>query len=384
MGGILFCDTTLRDGEQTAGVNFLAEEKRAILKLLAEVGVEQAEVGIPAMGLTEQQTIQSMVDMGLPIQLLTWNRALIADIDASIKSGVSNVHISIPTSDVQIRHKLRLKRDDIVLKILKAVDYAKAANLNVSIGFEDASRSDISFLVKLIHYLDPFGITKFRYADTVSALTPIHTSANVKRILKECPKEVDMEIHCHNDFGMATANTLVAVSSGVRWASTTILGLGERAGNAPFEEVVMGWKHLYNGEVAIDTTRLHLLSELVSRASGRAIPEAKPIVGEMVYTHESGIHVDGLLKNQCTYQMFDPKEVGKNHQFMVGKHSGVASLAYFFEEEGLKLERGELEFLLMHLRRMTVEKKEVKQSDLTKIYQQSIQGKYSQLELPVR
>ncbi|MBM7541896.1 homocysteine methyltransferase [Amphibacillus cookii] len=371
MSGIQFCDTTLRDGEQTAGVNFLAEEKQAILKLLTEVGVEQAEIGIPAMGLTEQQTIQSLVDMALPIQLLTWNRALIDDIDASIKAGVSSVHISIPTSDIQIQHKLRLKRTDIVLKLLKAVEYAKAANLYVSIGFEDASRSDPFFLVDLIHHVDQFGIIKYRYADTVSALTPKKTVANIKQILKYCPKGIEMEIHCHNDFGMATANTLEAISAGAKWASTTILGLGERAGNAPFEEVVMGWKHLYDGEIAIDASCLHLLSDLVSRASGRVIPEAKPIVGGMVYTHESGIHVDGLLKNQLTYQMFDPKEVGKSHQFMVGKHSGIASLAHFFEEKGMQLERAELEALLSRLRQMTVEKKEVKQSDLTKLYQQS-------------
>lgn len=349
MRSIQFCDSTLRDGEQAAGVSFLSEERRKIIKLLAEVGVEQAEIGIPAMGKTEQKVIHSIVDMQLPIQLLTWNRALKVDIDASRLAGVNWVHISIPTSDIQMKYKLGLNRQEIMVMIQRAVTYAKQFDLHVSVGFEDASRADIYYLIELIQLLYKEGINRFRYADTVSVLTPFTAKVNISRIIEACPEAIELEIHCHNDFGLATANTLAALSAGAVWASTTILGIGERAGNAPFEEVAMAWRHLYQGQVNVDSTYFHVLADLVSKASDRGVPEAKPIVGSMVYTHESGIHIDGLLKNQASYQTFDPIEVGQTHHFLLGKHSGSKSIGYFLEKEGISLEKSEINALMDYI-----------------------------------
>ncbi|WP_445490735.1 homocitrate synthase [Niallia sp. 03133] len=368
---IRFCDTTLRDGEQAAGVVFTADEKRKIARLLAEARVEQAEVGIPAMGKGEQEVIHSIVDMNLPIQLIAWNRALKQDIDASRHAGINWVHISIPASDIQMYHKLRLNRQEITSLIQHAVAYAKSFNLHVSVGFEDASRASLSFLIELINTLYKEGVIRFRYADTVSVLNPITAQANIQKIIKECPADMELEIHCHNDFGLATANTLSGLFAGAKWASTTICGIGERAGNAPFEEVAMGWRHLYNGKLNVDTTQFHRMAEVVSKASGREISDDKPIIGSKVFTHESGIHVDGLLKHSDTYQTFDPKEVGRTHHFILGKHSGFTSIAYFLQKEGIHINKQQGQDLVDYVRLLTSEtKKSVNVSELKKFLSQ--------------
>lgn len=373
MGLIHICDTTLRDGEQAAGVVFSPEEKRKIVKLLAEAGVEQAEIGIPAMGKEEQEVIGSIVDMQLPMQLLTWNRALKQDIDASRATGVNWVHLSIPTSDIQIKSKLGRSRREVVTMVRRAVDYAKRFDLRVSVGFEDASRAYTPYIIELIHLLYGDGIRRFRYADTVSVLTPSATQSAIAKIVAECPEDVQLEIHCHNDFGLAAANTLAALSAGAKWASTTILGLGERAGNASLEEVVMAWRHLYQGKVNVNPALLHPLAQAVSQASGRTLPESKPIVGTLVYTHESGIHVDGFLKNRATYQSFDPVEVGRDHRFVLGKHSGSNTIVYLLKQEGIRIDKSQGKELLERVRTLAARtKRTVEVSELIGILRQTL------------
>lgn len=357
MGVIHFCDTTLRDGEQAAGVVFTQEEKRNILRLLAEAGVEQAEIGIPAMGREEQEVIRSLVEMQLPMQLFTWNRALPKDIDASREAGIHWVHLSLPTSDLQIQMKLGYSREKAVTLIRRAIAYAQEKEMEVSVGFEDASRSSLSFLLELIQRLYADGVRRFRYADTVSQLTPFSAQKIIKKIVRESPPDIELEIHCHNDFGLATANTLAALAAGAKWASTTVLGLGERAGNASLEEVVMAWKHLYEGTVNVNPAYLPLLAETVSRASGRKLPEAKPIVGPLVYTHESGIHVDGVLKNRSLYQSFDPSEVGRDHRIVLGKHSGTHTIAYLLQQQGIQVDPKQGQKLLQQVRTLATHKK---------------------------
>ncbi|GKU84569.1 homocysteine methyltransferase [Niallia sp. NCCP-28] len=359
MDSIKFCDTTLRDGEQAAGIIFSNEEKRKIAKLLAKAGIEQAEIGIPAMGKAEQQAIYSIVEMNLPIQLITWNRAVKKDIDASREAGANWVHISIPISDIHLYHKLRLNRNEIKLLIQDIVAYAQAFDLLVSVGFEDASRASLSFLIDLINSLYREGVKRFRYADTVSVLNPMLAQINIQRIIKECPADIELEIHCHNDFGLASANTLSALFAGAKWASTTIFGIGERAGNASLEEVAMGWRHLYNGKINVKTEYFHRLAELVSVASGLKIPENKAIIGSRVYTHESGIHVDGLIKYLETYQTFDPKEVGRAHHFIIGKHSGISSIVHLLKQEGIDIDKQQGQKLIDYVREVTSETKRV-------------------------
>lgn len=339
MKPIKFCDTTLRDGEQAAGVVFSPEEKREIVRQLSKAGVEQAEIGIPAMGEEERTVIRSIMEMGLPIRLSTWNRALKEDIDASLQTGAQWVHLTVPTSDLQIKAKLHMNRQEIVSMIRRAVCYAQKHELGISVGFEDASRAYTPFLAELILMLYSDGVKRFRYADTVSMLQPVTMKEKIRSLLGECPEDVELEVHCHNDFGLATANTLAALEAGALWASTTVTGIGERAGNAAMEEVALAWKHLYGGRIGLDTIQFKELAAVVSTAAGRPLPPAKPIVGTMVFTHESGIHVDGMLKNRETYQSFDPVEVGGEHRFVVGKHSGWKTVAHILRQRGIRPER---------------------------------------------
>lgn len=337
MRRLRFCDTTLRDGEQAAGVAFTAEEKIRLARMLAEAGVEQIEAGIPASGADEQKTIRAIVELALPAVISTWNRARTEDIDHAVETGAPWAHISIPASDLHLRAKLGIDRTQALERIRRTAAYALERGLKVSVGFEDASRAELVWLAELIRQLKRDGIRRFRYADTVSMLTPAGAAGAVRFLLEACGEDTEIDIHCHNDFGLAVANTLSALEAGAGWASTTVTGLGERAGNAAMEEVLMAWRHLYGGETAVETGRLQTLAEAAAAASGRALPEAKPIVGALAFAHESGIHVDGLLKNRALYQSFDPAELGRSHRFLLGKHSGRHALRHILGQAGLSV-----------------------------------------------
>jgi homocitrate synthase NifV len=331
------CDTTLRDGEQAAGVSFTRAEKLEIAKLLSECGVEQAEVGIPAMGKREQEDIAAIVELGLPMKLMTWNRSALGDIDKARSTGVNWSHVSIPVSEIQLQGKLGLTPLEGLNKLLHAAEYALGLGMTVSVGMEDSSRADMGFLVQLVNALYKEGIRRFRYADTVSAHHPGQMAERVQTLLGAVPVDVELEVHCHNDFGLAVANTLSGIAAGAVWASTTVAGIGERTGNAAMEEVAMAWRHLYAGECGVRLDLLKGLADKVIAASGRNVGDAKPIVGQLAFTHESGIHVDGLMKEKATYQTFDPSEVGRAHRFVLGKHSGSGGVAHVLEQRGLEV-----------------------------------------------
>ncbi|MDQ0194637.1 homocitrate synthase/isopropylmalate synthase family protein [Paenibacillus wynnii] len=336
MKSLKLCDTTLRDGEQAAGVSFTRAEKLEIAKLLSESGVEQAEVGIPAMGKREQEDIAAIAELGLPMRMMTWNRAMTSDIEKAWNTGVNWSHISIPVSDIQLNGKLGISESEGLARLLRAAEYGLRLGMTVSVGMEDSSRAKMSFLVELVNSLYKEGIRWFRYADTVSAHHPGEMAERVRTLLGEVPADVELEVHCHNDFGLATANTLSGIAAGATWASTTIAGIGERTGNAAMEEVALGWRYLYKGQCAVRPEMLKRLADTVIAASGRSVGDAKPIVGELAFTHESGIHVDGLMKDTATYQTFDPSEVGRSHHFVLGKHSGSGGVSHVLSNQGLE------------------------------------------------
>jgi homocitrate synthase NifV len=326
-------DTTLRDGEQTAGVAFTADEKCTIACALAQAGVPEMEIGIPTMGEAEIEVIQTIASQHLPSQLMVWARMVDADLDAALRCPVDIVHMSLPVSDLQLESKLRRSRDWVLAQIAPHVGRALDAGVDVSVGMEDASRADADFLCRVAEEAQRAGARRVRFADTLGILDPFATWMMVSRLRRAV--DIEIEMHAHNDLGLATANTLAAFRAGATHANTTVNGLGERAGNAPLEEVVMAMRHIHGADAGITTQSLVQISHLVERASGRRIAANKSIVGSHVFTHESGIHVDGLIKNPLNYQSFDPAELGRTHRMVLGKHSGSHAVLAAYAQLGM-------------------------------------------------
>lgn len=366
-------DTTLRDGEQTAGVVFANGEKIRIAKLLNEVGVDQIECGIPAMGGDEKETIQKIAGLDLNTSVLAWNRTVISDIQHSVDCGVNAVAVSISASDIHIDHKLKKSREWVLESIKKSVDFAKSHDLYVSVNAEDASRADLDFLVRFGKTAKEVGADRLRFCDTIGVLDPFETYKVIKFLVDTLDMEIEM--HTHNDFGMATANALAGVKAGASWINTTVNGLGERAGNAALEEVVMALKYLGGLDIGLKTEMFRELSEYVARASARTIPVWKAIVGTNVFAHESGIHADGVIKNPLTYEAFSPEEVGLERQLVVGKHSGSHSLKVKFREYGIDLDDETAAVLLADVRKQAVElKRALFDKELMYIYRDYIKS----------
>ncbi|MBJ6726248.1 homocitrate synthase [Geomesophilobacter sediminis] len=342
-------DTTLRDGEQTAGVVFSAREKIAIARALDAMGVHELECGIPAMGKEEQAAIRSLVNLGLSARLITWNRAVISDIDASIACGIEAVDISLTVSDLMIRNKIDKSREWVKEQLKRSLGYCKDHGLYVSVGGEDASRADIGFLIELMGIAAEMGADRFRFCDTLGILDPFTMFEKV-RLLTSAVPALEIEVHTHNDLGMATANAVAGVKAGATYVSTTVNGLGERAGNAALEEVVMALKVACGVDLGIDTRRLSSVSRMVGKASNRDVPAWKAVVGEKVFSHESGLHADGVLKNPSNYEGFRPEEVGLKRHIVAGKHSGTNGIVESYRQIGIPLSREEANLLIARVR----------------------------------
>lgn len=349
---IMLVDTTLRDGEQTAGVVFSNNEKIRIAKMLDGVGVHQIEAGIPVMGGDEKEVISRLTQLGLGASIMAWNRAHIEDVKHSMDCGVDAVAISISTSDIHIAHKLQKSREWVLNSMAETVEFAKSNQLYVSVNAEDASRSDLDFLIEFARVAGNLGADRLRFCDTVGALEPFKTYEVISRLLEKTDLEIEM--HTHNDFGLATANALAGVKAGARFVGVTVNGLGERAGNAPLEEVAMALKFLFNVKMDVKTKDFRELSDYVAMASGRPLPICKPIVGNNMFAHESGIHADGVIKNPNTYEIFSPEEVGLERQIVLGKHSGSNAIIMKFKEYGINLSNEEAEKILPILRSTTI------------------------------
>jgi homocitrate synthase NifV len=367
----LINDTTLRDGEQAPYVAFNTEEKLSIAKGLVACGADELEIGIPAMGSREKEDIKELLALGLDARMMTWNRAKMGDLEASLACGVKAVDLSIPVSDLLVGVKFGGDRAHMLRELETVVTAAKREGVYVCIGGEDSSRGTTEFISDIMTLGSELGADRFRYCDTVGIMTPTQTYNTVKSLVSL--NLLPIEMHTHNDFGLANANALSGIDAGAVSVNTTVIGLGERAGNASFEQISMALRHLYGETRRIDPAHIRSLVELVAEAAGMTLAQNAPIIGEHIFSHESGVHADGMMKNSRAYEPFGAEEVGCDRKFPIGKHSGTGTILYHLRQLGITAEKHTLENLLPSIREIVTSRKRVLDGgELVRLYRESL------------
>ncbi len=337
---IIVYDTTLRDGEQTPGVCLRTPEKLRIAKKLDELGIHQIEAGFPVVSNEEKKSIKAIVKEDLNADILVLSRTKKEDIDTAIDCDVDGIITFMGTSQIHLDHKMKMSQEEILNVCMKSIEHAKDHGLFVAFSAEDATRTDLNFLKRIYKRAEDYGVDRVHIADTVGAISPQGMNYLVNEL--KSTLNVDIALHCHNDFGMALSNSISGLLAGANAVSTTVNGIGERAGNTSLEELVMALKIIYDVDLGFNIKIFYELSKLVEELTSLRIPETKPIVGKNVFRHESGIHVDAVLEEPLTYEPFLPELIGHQRRIVLGKHSGCRAVKAKLDACGIEVTRDEL------------------------------------------
>ena len=355
-------DTTLRDGEQTPNVALSSEDKVKIAQALDELGADIIEAGFPINSEGEADAVSRIAGAGLKAEICALCRASPGDIDAALACDVDSVHIFLATSKTHLEKKLKITQEEARDKAVAAVQYAKDHGLIAEFSCEDGTRTELGFLNVVHKAIQEVGVDRIDIADTVGVMTPTAMTQFVAEIKKSV--KVPLAVHCHDDFGMSVANSLAGVLGGAEEVHCTINGLGERAGNAALEEVVMGLQAFYNVRTNINTRKMAFVSRLVSQLTGVAVQPNKAIVGENAFSHEAGIHVHGVMSECSTYEPMRPEIVGKERKFVIGKHSGVHSVDNKLREYGLELDKDQMKEVVTRVKKWAESGKKLDDAEL--------------------
>ncbi len=369
---VMIYDTTLRDGEQTPGVTITTDEKLVVAEKLDKLGVDVIELGFPAASPGEQQTFKEAAKRNFNAEISGLARALPVDIDKAIDANATYIHTFIGTSPLHRDYKLKMSKEQILDKSVSAVEYIKDHGLTAEFSCEDATRTELDYLKEVFGAVQEAGVDKINVPDTVGVTIPRKMNeliTNLREVIT-----VPISVHCHNDFGLAVANSLAAIEAGAKQAQCTINGLGERAGNASLEEIVMTLHKAYNIKTNIKSELLVNTSETVARISGVKMPPNKAIVGENAFAHEAGIHVQGVLENSNTYEAFYPEEVGHKRRIVLGKLTGANAIKSKLDEYNINLDDDKFNELFTKVKELGDSGKTITDIDFRSIAE-AIQGK---------
>lgn len=371
---MLILDTTLRDGEQTPGVSLTVEQKLVIAQALDELGVDVIEAGTAIAGEEEFRAIKEIANAGLNAEICSFARIKEIDIDAVANADADSVFMVAPSSDIHIQTKFPGKsREDVIEMSVRAVEYAKERGLIVEFGAEDSSRADLNFVKELFRAVLDAKADRLTFTDTVGVLTPERAESIMRELTSEF--KVPIAFHGHNDFGLATANTVYAVKGGAKEIHVTVNGLGERAGNAPLEEVVLVLENFYGIKTNIRKEKIYETSKLVETLTRFPIALNKPIVGDNAFMHESGIHTSALLRNATSYEPIPPELIGRRRAIVHGKHSGKAGIVKLIEELGYEASEEQVKEIVRRIKDLEGKGQKVMGSDLIGIIEEVLKVK---------
>ncbi|WP_048177000.1 2-isopropylmalate synthase [Methanosarcina sp. MTP4] len=357
-------DTTLRDGEQTPGVSLTSSQKLEIAHQLDKLGVDMIEAGFPISSEGDKESVKSISNAGLDAVVCGLSRVLTKDIDACFESDVGLVHTFVPTSDVQRVYTIKKSREEVVELAVKAVEYIKDHGLKCMFSAMDATRTEPGYMLEVFKAVQDAGCDIINVPDTVGVMSPSAMCRMIKDVAKEI--RIPIDVHCHNDFGLAVANSLMAVEAGASQVQVTINGIGERAGNADLSQTVMGLTAIYGAQTNIRTEYLVETSKMIENYTGVRLPPNTPVVGQNAFSHESGIHSHGVLEKSDTFEpgIMTPEMVGHRRRIVLGKHTGTHAVKKSLESAGIKANEKQLEEIVCKIKEIANKGKQITDADL--------------------